>query len=55
MIAAFLADLVEKHDLPIVLKLNGIMRDGKYTEAIFEQLTGKTVRELDEDWHKTLR
>ncbi len=52
--AAFLAYLVEKYDPQIVLKLNKTMRDGKYTEAIFEQLTGKTVRELDEDWRKTL-
>ena len=53
--AAFLAYLVEKHDPQIVLKLNKVMRDGKYTEAIFEQLTGKTLRELDDDWRKTLK
>jgi Peptidase of plants and bacteria len=53
--AAFLAYLVEKYDKDIVRKLNRAMREGRYEEGIFQQITGKTVRELDEEWRATLR
>ena len=53
--AAFLAYLAEKYDKQIVLKLNALMRDGAYKESAFRDLTGKPVRELDEEWRATLR
>ncbi len=53
--AAFLAYLVEKYDKNIVRTLNRAMRAGRYEEGIFQQSTGKTVRELDSEWRATLR
>ena len=53
--AAFLAYLAEKYDKQIVLKLNARMRDRAYKESAFKDLTGKTVRELDEEWRATLK
>jgi len=53
--AAFLAYLTEKYDGGIVPKLNKLMREGKYREDIFKELTGKTPQELDEEWRATLQ
>jgi Peptidase of plants and bacteria len=52
--AAFLAYLTDKYDKQIVKKLNALMREGKYTAETFKQLTGKTEKELDEEWRATL-
>jgi hypothetical protein len=52
--AAFLAYLSEQYDKEIVLKLNTTMRRGEYKDEIFQQLTGKTLQELDEQWRSTL-
>jgi len=52
--AAFLAYLVEKYDRELVKKLNAAMRAGKYTEAIWKDLTGKTLEELGRDWKLAL-
>jgi hypothetical protein len=53
--AAFLAYLTEKYDRDIVRKLNRVMREGEYEEAIFKRLTGKGVQDLDREWRATLR
>ena len=53
--AAFLAYLTDKYDKQIVLKLNALMREGKYTKETFKQLTGKTEKELDLEWRATLQ
>jgi RNA polymerase sigma factor (sigma-70 family) len=53
--AAFLAYLTRKYDRDIVRKLNQVMRDGEYNEAVFKKLTGKTVEELDKEWRASLR
>ena len=53
--AAFLAYVSEKYNKDLVLKLNAIMRDGKYKEEVFKELTGKTVQELDEEWRASLK
>jgi hypothetical protein len=53
--AAFLAYLTEKYDREIVRKLNQVMREGEYEEAIFKRLTGKSVQDLDREWRATLR
>jgi hypothetical protein len=53
--AAFLAYLTEKHDKQIVRKLNAALRAGQYKEELFKELTGKSVKELDEDWRATLK
>lgn len=53
--AAFLAYLTEKYDKDLVLKLNKLMRDGKYKPEVFQELTGKSVEDLDEEWRATLK
>ena len=53
--AAFLAYLTEKYDKDIVLKLNKLMREGEYKQEVFQNLTGKPVEELDEEWRATLK
>jgi hypothetical protein len=53
--AAFLSYVTDRYDSQIVRKLNAMMRQGEYKEEAFQQLTGKTVRELDEEWRATLR
>jgi hypothetical protein len=52
--AAFLAYLSEKYDPHIVRKLNAVMRAGDYREGVFQQLTGKTVQALGEEWRASL-
>jgi hypothetical protein len=52
--AAFLAYLTEKHDKEIVRKLNAAMRAGKYKEELFQEITGKPLKELDEEWRAAL-
>ena len=53
--ASFLAFITNKYDRQAVLKLNQQMRQGTYTEAIFEKLTGKPLKELDEEWRSSLK
>ena len=53
--AAFLGYLAGKYDKDIVLKLNALLRARAYKESAFVDLTGKPVRELDEEWRATLR
>ena len=53
--ATFLAYLVEKYDREIIRKLNKAMREGNYQEALFKEITGKTVQELGEEWKASLQ
>jgi hypothetical protein len=53
--AAFLAYLTEKYDKDMVLKLNRLMRDGEYKSEVFQELTGKPLDDLDEEWRATLK
>ena len=53
--AAFLAYLTDQYDKQIVNKLNALMRSGKYREDVFQEITGKTLQELGEEWRKSLR
>jgi hypothetical protein len=52
---AFLDYLVEKHDKEIVKKFNAAMRDGKYSDELWKETTGKTVDELWGEYVETLR
>jgi hypothetical protein len=52
--AAFLAFLAQKYDPRIVTKLNALMREGKYKDGVWKELTGKTVEELGREWQKSL-
>ncbi len=42
--------MTQKYDKEIVAKLNRAMREGKYKEEIWKDLTGKTLQELGEEW-----
>jgi hypothetical protein len=53
--AAFLAYVTQKYDKELVRKINALLRAGKYKEEIFQELTGKTVQELGEEWKASLR
>ncbi|HEX5271264.1 MAG TPA: basic secretory protein-like protein [Gemmataceae bacterium] len=53
--AAFLAYVTEKHDKDIVGKLNAALREGTYKDELFKERTGKTVKELDEEWRASLK
>jgi Peptidase of plants and bacteria len=53
--AAFLAFVSDKYDQELVRKVNARMREGKYKEEVFKELTGKTVKELEDEWKASLR
>jgi hypothetical protein len=52
--ARFLAYVSEKYDKDFVRKLNAAAREGKYRDAIWKELTGKTVEELGMEWKRSL-
>jgi hypothetical protein len=52
--AAFLGFVTEKYDAHIVRKLNAVMREGKYKDEVWKELTGKTAEELGREWQKSL-
>lgn len=52
--AAFLAFLTDKYDPHIVRKLNATIRDGKYKDEVWKELTGEPVEELGREWQKSL-
>jgi hypothetical protein len=52
--AAFLAYLTEKYDKDIVRKLNKMMREGEYKKEVFQQITGKSLEQLGDEWRATL-
>jgi hypothetical protein len=53
--AAFLASVSGKYDKELVKKLNAKMREGKYQEELWKDLTGKTLAELGEEWKESLK
>ena len=48
----FLNWVVLNHDRELVRKLNAAAREGRYTEQLWKDWTGKTVQELGEAWKK---
>jgi basic secretory peptidase family protein/F5/8 type C domain-containing protein len=53
--ATFLDYVSEKYDKELVSKLNAHMRAGDYSDNLFKDLTGKTLKELDDEWRESLR
>jgi hypothetical protein len=53
--AAFLAYLTDTYDKQLVRKLNTLMREGRYHDEAFQELTGKSLQVLDDEWRATLR
>jgi hypothetical protein len=49
----FLDWVTRTHDKEVVRKLNATCREGKYTEQLWKDWTGKTIQELADDWIKT--
>lgn len=50
--ANFLNWVVEKYDKQIIQKLNVTAREGKYSEDLWKEYTGKTVQDLGDEWRK---
>jgi hypothetical protein len=46
--------VTKKYDKEIVRKLNAAMREGRYTEALWKEITGKSAEELGQEWKQTL-
>lgn len=51
--ANFLNWVTAKYDKEIVRKLNAAAREGKYSETLWKEWTGKTVQELGDEWKKS--
>jgi hypothetical protein len=43
-----------KYDKQLVVKLNAACRQGKYSDDLWKQITGKTMDELGEEWKASL-
>jgi hypothetical protein len=52
--AAFLAFVTDRYDRDLVRKVNAAMRAGTYSDAVFQQLTKKTLKELEAEWRASL-
>ncbi|HZQ48158.1 MAG TPA: basic secretory protein-like protein [Verrucomicrobiae bacterium] len=52
--ANFLNWVAEKYDKNIVQKLNAAMRDGNYSENLWQKNTGKTLQNLGDEWKQSL-
>ena len=50
----FLDYLTKKYDKEIVKKLNAAMREGKFTDEVWKEITGKTAEELGQEWKQSL-
>ena len=44
-----------KYDKDLVVKLNAACRQGKFSEDLWKQYTGKTVEELGAEWKESLK
>lgn len=52
--AAFLNYVSQQYDPLLVKKLNVLMREGRYSEDGWKEITGKTVAELNTEWKRSL-
>lgn len=53
--ANFLNWVSEKHGKDFVTKLNAGIREGRYGEELWKQLSGQTVEQLGESWKKDMQ
>jgi hypothetical protein len=53
--ATFLNYVTEKYDKDLVKKLNVAVRQGKYSDDLFKDYTGKTLDDLDKEWIASLK
>ena len=52
--ANFLDWVSGKYDTNLVTQMNAAMRDGKYSEDLWQKYTGKTAPELGDEWKKEI-
>ncbi|MBB5353557.1 hypothetical protein HNR46_003818 [Haloferula luteola] len=50
--ANFIDYVVRKYNPDLVVKMNEAAREGRYEEKIWEDLTGKSVQDLGEEWRE---
>ena len=50
----FLAYVKDKYAPTLIPELNRRMREGRYSDDVFKELTGKDLKELDDEWRATL-
>jgi hypothetical protein len=53
--ANFLNSVIEKYDKELHVKLNAAARQAKYTEDLWKEYTGKTLKELGDEWREAHR
>ena len=55
--ANFLDYVVEKHDQDktLIAKVNAACREGKYTDELWKELTGKPLAELNDEWKASVK
>lgn len=55
--ANFLDYVVEKYDpdKTLIAKVNAACREGKYTDALWKELTGKPLAELNDEWKAAVK
>jgi hypothetical protein len=52
--ANFLNWVIANHDREIVTKLNAAMREGRYTNDLWKEFTGRSANELGDEWKANL-
>lgn len=50
----FLDYVINKYDKDLIRKLNVAMREGRYSDDLWKQWTGKTLEELGQEWKQGL-
>ena len=55
--ANFLDYVVEKYDLEkaLIANVNAACREGNYTDALWKELTGKSLAELNDEWKASVK
>jgi hypothetical protein len=53
--ATFLNYVSEKYDKELVRKINARMRAAEYKDELFKDVTGKSLKELDDEWRESLK
>ena len=56
-VANFLDYVVEQYDQnkTLIAKVNAACREGKYTDALWKELTGKPLAELNDEWKASMK
>ena len=44
--------MIEKYDKELHVKLNAAARQAKYSEDLWKEYTGKTLKELGDEWRE---